>query len=173
MSPPLESVSATPPLDCVDLTDHRAVLHANPRHGIHDMSFEALIEKVRQAETALEAKERQTGADWRQLKSSWRAAWTPGRIVSIGLASGFLVGRAEPAKRVVRGGGTLQMLSALAGLFAGGSAQAAAGEAADAADNAQTAATTLGPGIAAADAFQASIAQPLHTPETLRAAGLL
>ena len=31
------------------------------------MSFESLIDKVKQAESALEAKERETGADWRQL----------------------------------------------------------------------------------------------------------
>jgi len=52
------------------------------------MSFESLIDKVRQAETALEASERQAGANWRQFKLSWKDAWTPGRIVSIGLVSG-------------------------------------------------------------------------------------
>jgi hypothetical protein len=105
----------------------------------HGMSFDALIRKVKQAETALEAQERQAGADWRQLKASWRAMWTPGRIVLAGLASGFMVGRAEPFKRAA-GGGTLQLISALSGLFAGGSAQAAAHEAGDAADVAQQAA---------------------------------
>jgi hypothetical protein len=103
------------------------------------MSFDALIRKVKQAEAALEAQERQAAADWRQLKSSWHAMWTPGRIVLAGLASGFMVGRAEPFKRAA-GGGALQLLSALSGLFAGGSAQAAAHEAGDAADVAQQAA---------------------------------
>jgi len=57
--------------------------------------------------------------------------------------SGFIVGKAEPARQVVRGSGALQMISAVAGLFAGGSAQAAAGQAAQAADSAeQTAAAT-------------------------------
>jgi hypothetical protein len=107
------------------------------------MGFEALVEKVRQAETALEAKERQSAADFRQLKESWRASWTPGRIVVAGLASGFLVGKLEPEKKVASGSGALQLLSALAGLFAGGSAQAAAGQAAQAAGSAeQTAAAT-------------------------------
>jgi hypothetical protein len=102
------------------------------------MGFDALIEKVRQAETALEAQERRVGADWRQLRGSWRSLWTPGRIVLAGLATGFMVGRAEPFKRAA-GGGVLQLLTALSGMFAGGSAQAAASEAGDAADAAQEA----------------------------------
>ena len=132
------------------------------------MSFESLIDKVRQAETALEASERQTGANWRQFKLSWQQAWTPGRIVSIGLVSGFLVGRAEPAKRMVRGSGALQMLSALAGLFAGGSAQAAAGHAEDAATTAQQTVAAVSP-----DAAPQASTRPMHTPEDLRAAGML
>ena len=107
------------------------------------MSFDALIEKVRQAETALEAQERRAGADWRQFRASWRALWTPGRIVLAGLAAGFVPGRAEPFKRAA-GGGVLQLVTALSGLFAGGSAQAAASEAgyaAEAAEAAQAAAT--------------------------------
>lgn len=113
------------------------------------MGFDALIEKVRQAETALEAQERRVGADWRQLRGSWRALWTPGRIVLAGLAAGFMVGRAEPFKRAA-GGGVLQLLTALSGMFAGGSAQAAANQAGEAADAAQ-------------DAQQAQQAQAPHT----------
>lgn len=101
------------------------------------MGFDALIEKVRQAEVALEAKERQTAADLRQMRASWRAMWTPGRIVIAGLVSGFLVARAEPFKKAA-GGGTLQLISALSSLFAGGSAQAAAEQASDAARVAET-----------------------------------
>lgn len=103
--------------------------------GTDRMSFDALIQKVKQAEVALEAQERQGAADWRQFKASWRAAWTPGRIVSVGLLSGFLIGRAKPL-RAVTGGGALQMLGALSGLLASGSAQAAAEEAGNAADSA-------------------------------------
>jgi hypothetical protein len=101
------------------------------------MGFHELIDKVRQAEDALEARERQTAADWRQVKASWHALWTPGRIVLAGLASGFVVGKARPVGRVAGGSGLLQLASMLSGLFAGGSAQAAAQgaeEAADAAD---------------------------------------
>ncbi len=94
------------------------------------MGFEQLIHKVTQAEQALEASERSVAADWRQMKASWRQAWTPGRIVVAGLASGFLVGRAKPLSRA-SGSGVLQMVTALSGLIAGGSAQAAAEEAGD------------------------------------------
>jgi len=96
------------------------------------MSFDALIAKVRQAEDALETHERDTTAQWRQFKSTWRRSWTPGRIVIAGLAAGFLVGRARPL-RVASGGGVLQMLSVLSGLLASGSAQVAAAHAEDAA----------------------------------------
>jgi hypothetical protein len=107
------------------------------------MSFEALIAKVRQAETALESREREATAQWQQLSTTWRAAWTPGRIVLAGLASGYLVGRARPL-RVASGGGVLQMLSALSGMLASGSAQAAAGEAEQAATQATVAAHAAG-----------------------------
>lgn len=106
------------------------------------MSFDKLIAKVKQAEDAVEAQERHLAADWRQFKASWRDAWTPGRIMIAGLVSGFFVGRAQPAK-FVTGGGALQMISALAGLFAGGSAQAAAGDAEDAAQSAQRTAAAV------------------------------
>ena len=119
------------------------------------MSFEALTEKVHQAETALEAKERQAAADWRQVKASWRASWTPGRIVIAGLVSGFAVGKLEPMKKAASGGGALQLLSALAGLFAGGSAQVAADQAEQAADTAQETAAAVAPDSAAAVAAQA------------------
>lgn len=91
------------------------------------MSFDALIARVEQAERALEAHERRTAADFRQWKSSWREAWTPGRILLAGAISGFLVGRAQPL-RAVGGGGAMQLLSALAGLFASSNAQAAVEE---------------------------------------------
>lgn len=100
------------------------------------MSFDALIQKVKQAEIALEAQERLAAADWRQLRGSWRDLWTPGRIVLAGLASGFLTGQAR-AFRFSGGGGALQLLTALSGLFAAEGAQAAANEAEEVADEAQ------------------------------------
>ena len=89
------------------------------------MSFDALITKVQQAEQALEARERAASTQWRQVKATWRESWTPGRIVIAGLASGFLVGRAQPLK-LAGSGGLLNMVTALSGLLASGSAQVAA-----------------------------------------------
>ena len=126
------------------------------------MRLNALIEKVRQAEAALEAQERRAAADWRQLRGTWRALWTPGRIVLAGIAAGFMAGRAEPFKRAA-GRGLLQMLTALSGLFAGGSAQAAANEAGEAADAANE----------AADATQDAPAEsPVDAERRYREAGL-
>lgn len=100
------------------------------------MSFDKLIAKVQQAENALEAQERHVAADFRQLKSSWRSAWTPGRIVIAGLVSGFLVGRAEPLRSAASGGSLVRIVSLVSGLFATTTAQAAASKADDAADSA-------------------------------------
>ena len=97
------------------------------------MSFDKLILKVKQAEEALETSERRTVARWKQLKIVWKENWTPGRIVIAGLVSGYLVGRGKPL-RVASGGGVLNLVTALSGLLASGSAQAAAAEAGQAAD---------------------------------------
>ena len=99
------------------------------------MSFDKLILKVTQAEDALEAHERRVAANLRQLKASWLAGWTPGRIVVVGVVSGFFFGRAEPLKAVAKSGNAMQMLTMLSGLFAGSSAQAAAGDAEQAAQS--------------------------------------
>ena len=76
------------------------------------MGFDALIEKVRQAEIALEARERQAAADWRQTRTSWRAAWTPGRVVLAGLPQ-HRRGLREGAARVVLVGQPDRHLAAL------------------------------------------------------------
>lgn len=136
-------------------------MHASTAHAGRDVSFGALIEKVKQAETALEAQERQVAAGWRQLKASWIAGWTPARIVIAGFISGFAIGKAEPVRRFARGGGTMQLLSTLAGLFAGGSAQAAAGEAEHAAKSAQQTAAAVSPDAALAASAQHAT-QPVH-----------
>ena len=102
------------------------------------MSFDALIQKVKQAEVALENSERRTASRWKELKIVWKEGWTPARIVIAGLASGFMVGRVKPLK-LAGSGGLLNLATALSGLLASGNARAAAdeaGQAADAADNA-------------------------------------
>lgn len=101
------------------------------------MSFDALIEKVHQAEQALEASERRASEDWQRFRLAWQQGWTPARIVVGGLVSGFAVGRARPL-RTASGGGVLQLLTALSGLVASGNAQAAADQAGEAADAAAT-----------------------------------
>ena len=146
--------------------------HGNYNDGNHggqqEMSFDALLQKVKQAESALEAQERQAAADWRQLKASWKSGWTPARIVVAGLVSGFVVGKVEPIKRAASGSGALQLVSALAGLFASGSAQAAAGEASHAADTAEQTVAAVAP-----DAAIAAAQSPRATPESLREAGVI
>lgn len=90
------------------------------------VSFKQLIDKVGQAEHALEAHERLMSADWRQFKASWRAGWTPGRILIGGLVSGFAIGRIEPVRAVAKGGSIMQMITAISGLIASATAQQAA-----------------------------------------------
>lgn len=99
------------------------------------MSFDALIQKVKQAEVALESSERRTASRWKELKIVWKEGWTPARIVITGLASGFLVGRIKPLK-LAGSGGLLNLVTALSGLLASGNAQVAADEAGQAADSA-------------------------------------
>lgn len=110
------------------------------------MSFEQLIDKVKQAEDALEAQERRVAANVRQLKASWLQGWTPGRIVLAGVVSGFLIGRAEPLRAAAKGSGIMQMITALSGLLASSSAQAAATGAEQAAETAEGVAAAVAPG---------------------------
>lgn len=119
------------------------------------MSFEALIEKVKQAEGALEARERQGEADWRQFKATWREAWTPGRIVFAGVVSGFLLGRAQPAKHV-NAASALRLFSAVSSLFAVSRADDTADQAHDAAETAHEA--TEAPPVAPVPSWQAQAA---------------
>ncbi|HET6603262.1 MAG TPA: hypothetical protein VFG21_03470 [Xanthomonadaceae bacterium] len=50
--------------------------------------------RVEAAEQAAMARLRELEADWRMLKRSAREAMTPGRVVGVGLATGFVLGRA-------------------------------------------------------------------------------
>ena len=123
------------------------------------MSFDALIAKVEQAEQALEASERVASTQWQQVKTTWRESWTPGRIVIAGLASGFLVGRAKPL-RLAGSGGLLNLVTALSGLLASGSAQVAAENAEQAADAAEgTAAVAVAATAADSPTSQAARAE--------------
>lgn len=149
------------------------------------MSFEQLLNKVEQAEQALEARERSLAADWRQFKRTWLITWTPGRIVAAGLVGGFVTGLAKPLKGA-SGGGVLHLLSTVAGLFASGSAQVAAGKAeqvAETTERVQTdpAAAAAQQTIAAAEAQPRNAApssagntrRPYEIPDTFRGSGQL
>jgi hypothetical protein len=113
------------------------------------MRFEQLIQKVDQAEDVLEESERRVASQLGGLRDSWREAWTPGRIVIAGLVAGFVVGRAEPLRTIGKGGGLMQLITMVSGLFAGGSAQVAAEGAEDAAASAEAAAGVAGPATTA------------------------
>ncbi len=115
------------------------------------MRFDRLVAKVARAEDALEANERRVGADLRQLGRSWKSAWTPGRIVVAGLASGFLAGRAEPLRAAARGGGMVRIVSLLTSVFAS-SHVAAAVPADDAAENGDVVADAMTDRLASTDA---------------------
>lgn len=101
------------------------------------MSFEKLIAKVSQAENALEARERQLGADLRQTREAWLSAWTPPRIIVAGVIGGFLTGRTSPLRAATSGGGLLRMVSLMSSLFATTSAAHAAEDAGQAAEDAE------------------------------------
>ena len=83
------------------------------------MGFDALLDKVKQAERTLENREREAVDRWQQLARSWRAAWTPGRIVVVGLVAGFVAGRAKPLQLARSGNGIVSLLQMLAPLLAG------------------------------------------------------
>ena len=104
------------------------------------VSFEHLVRKVARAEDVLEMREQRLVDRYRQLGRTWREGWTPIRIIAVGLASGFLVGRAEPL-RALTGARMLQMVGALSGLFASAQASFAAEQAEEAADTAEDVAT--------------------------------
>lgn len=82
-----------------------------------DRGFDALLQRVQQAEHALAVREQRAQRQWQRLQSTWRAAWTPGRILVIGLALGFASGRARPL-RLAGEGGLLGALRALGPLLA-------------------------------------------------------
>lgn len=116
------------------------------------LRFEQLVVKVRQAEDVVEARERHATLELGQLKQSWREAWTPWRIVIAGLASGFVVGRAEPMRALGKSGGLMQLVSMISSLVAGGQAKVAAEEASETKEQVQA--------DAMADASGAGVAVP-------------
>jgi hypothetical protein len=99
------------------------------------MKFELLQKRVERAERMVELRAEQSACEWRSLKQTWRAGWTPARIVAAGLAAGFLMGRAKPM-RALSGTRWMPLVSSISSLFASVKAAMAAGQAGEAADTA-------------------------------------
>lgn len=134
------------------------------------MNFEQLKRRVDRAEQVVEGRILQTTAARYSLQARWREAWTPTRIVIVGLLTGFVSGKAQP-ERALRQVGKfanprmMQLITSLSGLvaslqtaYAAATAKDAADTADDAADDAATtarhaaatAAGTSGPGAGGA-----------------------
>lgn len=146
------------------------------------MNFEALQRRVRRAEAVVQVRNEETTQQWALLNHTWRSAWTPGRIIVVGLAGGFLAGKLEPGG-AFSGARWLQMIGSVSGLvasaqasvasFAAAAAGMAASQAADAADEAGDAADDAAHSAAPAAAPRASAAtaaNPANNPVPPRAA---
>ncbi|WP_293707721.1 MULTISPECIES: protein sip-5 [unclassified Stenotrophomonas] len=143
------------------------------------MNFEALQRRVRRAEAVVQIRAEETTQSWQQLDRSWRSAWTPGRIIVVGLAGGFLAGKLEPGG-AFSGARWLQMIGSVSGLvasaqasvasFAAAAAGMAASHAADAADDADEAAADAEQAAAPAAASARAAAPGNANPVPPRAA---
>ncbi|GAB3347198.1 hypothetical protein GCM10027430_06390 [Lysobacter tyrosinilyticus] len=114
---------------------------------------------MQQAEAALEARERLVVDDWQRLKTTWKEAWTPGRVIIAGVVAGFLVGRTHPLRVAARSGQWMQLVTMLSGLFAGGSAQAAAQAAEETAETVEDAAGTMAAPTATSQDVSSTVAE--------------
>ena len=103
------------------------------------MKFGALQRRVKRCEQVMAVRMGETQDNWTVLSQVWRQGWSPLRIITVGLAGGFLAGKLEvPGK--VNGARWLQMIGSVSNLFASGQAAFAAAMAAHAADTADEAA---------------------------------
>ena len=137
------------------------------------MNFDALQRRVRRAEAVVQVRNEETTQQWELLNHTWRSAWTPGRIIVVGLAGGFLAGKLEPGG-AFSGARWLQMIGSVSGLvasaqasvasFAAAAAGMAASHAADAADEAGDAADAAAHNAAPASAPPANPATAANTP---------
>lgn len=137
------------------------------------MNFEALQRRVRRAEAVVQVRNEETTQQWALLNHTWRSAWTPGRIIVVGLAGGFLAGKLEPGG-AFSGARWLQMIGSVSGLvasaqasvasFAAAAAGMAASHAADAADEADDAADDAAHSAAPAAAARANPTAAANAP---------
>lgn len=137
------------------------------------MNFKQLQRRVERGETLVEGRLQQTRECQGRMSREWREAWTPLRIVVAGLASGLIMGRAEPEKALKQLGKlgsprTLQLVSSMAGLVGSVQAAIAAMTAQSAAETADEAAGTTAEASAetSADATTATTAQQAPAGDT-------
>lgn len=106
------------------------------------MNFDALKRRVERSERLVEGRIERASEHRAHLGQQWRQAWTPGRIVVIGLLGGFLVARARPMRTLGAVSATrwVQLATSLSGLFAALQAAWAAQTAESAAKDAEGAA---------------------------------
>lgn len=104
------------------------------------MKFEALRQRVKRAEQVVAIRSHETQCNWFTLSQAWREGWTPLRIITVGLAGGFIAGKLEPGKTRFHGARWLQMIGSVSNLLASAQAAFASMQAAEAADTAEQAA---------------------------------
>lgn len=104
------------------------------------MKFEALRHRVKRAEQVVAIRVGETQSSWFTLSQAWREGWTPMRIISVGLAGGFLAGKLEPGSTRFHGARWLQMIGSVSNLLASAQAAFASMQASEAADTAEQAA---------------------------------
>jgi hypothetical protein len=106
------------------------------------MNFEALRQRVQRAELVVAVRVEKTRSSWFTPSDAWRAGWTPLRIITVGLAGGFLAGKLEPTGlgAKVQGARWLQMIGSVSNLLASTQAAFASMQASEAADTAEQAA---------------------------------
>jgi hypothetical protein len=104
------------------------------------MKFEALRHRVKRAEQVVAIRVDETQCSWFTLSQAWREGWTPLRIISVGLAGGFLAGKLEPGSTRFHGARWLQMIGSVSNLVASAQAAFASMQANEAAETAEQAA---------------------------------
>lgn len=133
------------------------------------MGFRQLREDVARAERRLETRALRARTNWRVLGTTWREAWTPPRLLVVGLAGGLLIALSRPLGKLGKRGKAgglrsiplarwIQLATSVSGLVtalrarhAAESAQHAADDAGAAAEDAADtvdAATGAAPGVA-------------------------
>src|SRR5690606_40943244 len=102
----LSSHPAATAIDALSLHDALPICRGGGRPpdgrgpGRWVMRFEQLREEVARAERRVETRLLRAKTNWRVLGTTWREAWTPGRILVVGLVGGLLVGRARPLDKL-------------------------------------------------------------------------